>query len=498
MSPIILNEHTRKGQRSSRLQFALAPVGWPGSPARFPPASIYLPDQTIASAEQPPSTGRLLRVLGVWFGIAAAVGNAIAAGIVRTPGDIARLLPNPWLFLGVWLAGGLYALAGAPSLAELGAAIPRSGGQYNFSRRALGEYAGFIVGWSDWLSTSGTVAAVAIVAGEYSCVLLPALGGRVKTVALVLTLLFALLQWRGIRWGGGAQLVTSALKTAAFLVLVVACFVLGGPAKHFGAPESLAAPAHGWAVVTAFLIALQAVIYTVDGWDGVIYFGAEVKNPSRDIPQAIFRSVFLIIGIYLLLNAAVVYLLPMSKIAGNDFALGAAADLVFGRHGDPVVRSIMVISLVSCVNACLLFATRTLHAMSSDGLFFRKAARVNAGGTPSLSLLLSTAVCVLFELGSFHRVIDMLAFFFVANYTLSFASLFRLRTTEPDLPRPYRAWGYPWTTGIALAGSILFLGGALYVDRVNSPWALLLLVLSYPVFKLLKFAARGEAMPRPS
>ena len=112
--------------------------------------------------------GKLLQVLGVWFGISAAIGNSIGAGIVRTPGDIAQILPRAWLFIGVWIIGGLYALFGASSLAELGAAIPRSGGQYNFSRRAIGEYAGFIVGWSDWLSTCGTAAAVGIVIAEYS------------------------------------------------------------------------------------------------------------------------------------------------------------------------------------------------------------------------------------------------------------------------------------------------------------------------------------------
>src|SRR5207245_8221621 len=128
------------------------------------------------------SRGRLLQVLGVWFGMAVAIGNAIAAGIVRTPGEIASILPNAWLFIGVWIAGGLYALFGASSMAELGAAIPRSGGQYNFSRRALGDYAGFIVGWSDWLSTCGT-AAVAIVIAEYSGHLFPVLAGHVKLIA---------------------------------------------------------------------------------------------------------------------------------------------------------------------------------------------------------------------------------------------------------------------------------------------------------------------------
>src|SRR3977135_2722910 len=170
----------------------------------------------------------------MWFGMAAAIGNAIAAGIVRTPGDIAKNLPNPWLFLGVWVVGGLYGLFGASSIAELGAAIPRSGGQYNFSRRALGDYAGFVVGWSDWLSTCGTAAAVAIVISEYSGHLFPILAGTTKIEILSIAIIwgFGILQGRGIRWGSGAQLSTAAMKTGAFLIFAVACFLLGGPAHN--------------------------------------------------------------------------------------------------------------------------------------------------------------------------------------------------------------------------------------------------------------------------
>jgi APA family basic amino acid/polyamine antiporter len=442
--------------------------------------------------------GRLLQVLGVWFGVSAAIGNSIAAGIVRTPGDIAQVLPSAWLFMGVWVVGGLYALFGASSLAELGAAIPRSGGQYNFSRRAIGEYAGFIVGWSDWLSTCGTAAAVGIVIAEYSGDLIPALAGHVKAIAVGVILGFGVLQWRGIRWGSGAQILTAVMKTVAFLILLVACFTLGGHARA-AAPPSAAPlptlPAAGWGLVVAIILGLQAVVFTIDGWDGVIYFGEEVRNPRRDVPRAIFGSVFTIMGIYLLLNAAVLYVLPMNEIAGNNFALGTVATRVFGHYGDPIIRSIMVISMLSCLNANQLFCSRTLYAMSCDGLFFRPVTKVNAGGTPTIALLLSTIAGVLFVLGSFERVIAMLSFFFVANYTLSYASLFLLRRKEPTMVRPYRAWGYPWTTGIALVASAIFLVGSIVTDQKNAPWALAMLVLSYPVFLVLKWLTPRTATP---
>ena len=440
----------------------------------------------------------------MWFGISAAIGNTIAAGIVRAPGDIAQWLPNVYLFFGVWVVGGLYAFIGASSLAELGAAIPRSGGQYNFSRRALGEYAGFIVGWSDWLSTCGTAAAVGIVIGEYSGELIPAFAGHVKLIAVLVILGFFILQWRGIKWGSGTQLVTAAIKTFAFVIVVAACFLLGGHAHTASSASTVAAPPlpAGWPLALAVLLGLQAVFYTIDGWAGILYFGEEIRNPGRDIPRGIFGSVATIMGIYLLINAAVLYVLPMSQIAGNTFSLGTAAERIFGPYGDTIIRSIMVISLLSCINANQLFCSRTLHAMSCDGLFFRYFSRVNPGGTPTPSLFLSTVVGILFVLGSFEIVVAMLSFFFVANYTLSYSSLFALRKNEPQMDRPYRAWGYPWTTAIALGASILFLVASIAPDlntvaRTGKLWppspatlALAILLLSYPIFRLMKSVSR--------
>ena len=443
-----------------------------------------------------PNRGRLLKVLGTTFGISVAVGNAIAAGIVRAPGDIAQWLPSPLLILGVWMAGGLYALFGASSLAELSAAIPRSGGQYNFAHRAFGEYAGFIVGWSDWLSTCGTLAVVASVIGEYSGVLLPALQGREKMTAISIIIFFALLQERGVRWGSRAQVLTALMKTAAFVILILGCFFAAGHVRGVAAHTVAAAPSlqSGWPLVIAIGLGLQAIFYTVDGWDGVIYFGGELRNPGVEVPRSIFSSVFTITLIYVFLNAAILYVLPMNEIAGNKFALGTLAERLWGPWGDPIIRAIMVISLMSCLNSAHLFCSRILHSMSCDGLFFRRVASVNKGGTPTLALLLSTVAAVLFVLGTFERLIAMLSFFFVANYTLSYASLFMLRRKEPSLERPYRAWGYPWTTGIALLASIFFLAISIATDRENAPRALGMLVLSYPLYRGFKWmSARLEA-----
>jgi amino acid transporter len=449
--------------------------------------------------------GKLLQVLGVGFGIAVAVGNTISAGIVRTPGDIAARLPIHWLFFSVWFGGALYALVSAFQLSELGAAIPKSGGQYNFSRRAIGDFAGFIVGWGDWLSTCGSTGAVGIVIGEYMAHMFPAMDGalKIKITAVSVIILFALLQWKSIGMGSKVQNVTTVLKGLAFFAIVIACFSFGGHLRQAAEASPLAQAAApvviptGALLITALLFGIQATIFTYDGWDGVIYFGDEVKNPGYLVPRAIFASLFSVFVIYLLINAAVLYVLPMREVAGNNFSLGLAAERVFGRHGDFIFRSIMVLALFSSINALHLMAARVIYAMSRDGLFFRVVSRVNKGGTPTVGLLLSALVGVAFAIFSFERVIAMLAFFFVTNYLLSFISLFLLRRREPDLPRPYRAWGYPSTTAIALLGSIGFLIEAVREDPTNSYLTLIALACSYPAYRVLKLASSREPQNEP-
>lgn len=390
------------------------------------------------------------------------------------------------MFLAIWILGGLYALLGAIALAELGTMIPRSGGQYVFSRYALGEYAGFIVGWSDWISSCGSTAAVALVIGTFSGALVPALDGKGPAVAAVVAIVFAALQWRGIVWGSNIQNLTSLLKALAFVVLIAAGFIFGGGGALTN-PEPLATPA-GMLLLSAVVISLREVIYTYDGWSGVIYFSEEVKNPGRDIPRSLFGGVLTITAIYLLVNLALVYVLPISAIAGKEFAAGEAANAIFGPYGDTIFRCLTIVSMLSGINALHLMATRVIFGMSRDGLFTTKAAVVNDGGTPSVSLWLSALVAVLFIVfgQTFGKVITIVAFFFVANYILSFISLFVLRRREPDTPRPYRAWGHPWTTGLALVGSLLFLAGAIASDTENSLYALALLAVSYPVFRVIK------------
>lgn len=451
--------------------------------------------RTAAVAVPVPATSRggLLQVLGVAFGIAIIIGNTIGAGILRTPGSVASLLPSPTAFLLAWMAGGAYALLGVLSLAELGALIPRSGGQYVFAREAFGAYAGLVIGWSDWISSAAAAAAVAILIGEYTTTLVPSLAGRSVVMAATVVTAFTLLQWRGIRWGDRVQQATSLLKALAFIALIVACFALVPATPAITAVPAAAGTAAGAFSVGAIVLAMQSVIYTYDGWNGMLYFSEEVSDPGRQIPRAMVAGVLAVIVIYVLVNMAFLHVLGIGGLAGSDFAAGSAARAIWGSRGDTVIRSLLVVALMSAVNAIVLQASRIPFAMSRDGLFPRWGKRVNAGGTPTTTLALTGAAAIAFLLtGTFESVIAVAAFFFVLNYVASFGAVFVLRRRMPNAARPYRAWGYPWTTGFSLLGGVAFLVGAIASDRRNSLIALGILAVSYPVYAL---TVRSTARP---
>ncbi|MCS6808749.1 MAG: APC family permease, partial [Bacteroidota bacterium] len=411
------------------------------------------------SPEHPPSSYRskLLRILGIGFGIAVTIGATVSGGILRSPAEVAVHLQNPLLFIGIWFLGAVYALVCSVSFAELSTMMPRSGGLYIFTHRALGEYAGFVVGWADWLTSCGTVSASSLLICDIAAGLIPELQGKSVVLACILVLVFTAFQWTGVRTSSVVQGSTSFLKSLALVIVAVAAFsvgrefvVLSSEMLQAASLQQHVVPAENsessslWSLMVGTVLALQIVIYMYDGYYGVVYFGEEVRNPSRDIPRSMFISVCISAIIYILLNVAFVYVLPISQIAQSDFVGGAIAKRTFGASGDMIVRSLIILCELSTINAFFLFATRTLFAMSRDGLFSARATRVSSAGTPTVSLLMSTIVALLFLLsGSFEKALSILTFGVVVTYVLSFSSVFVLRWREPHVPRLYRAWGYP-------------------------------------------------------
>jgi APA family basic amino acid/polyamine antiporter len=436
---------------------------------------------------------RLLSILGVTFGLAVAIGNTIGAGILRTPGDVASMLHTPWLFLGVWIVGACYALLGANALAELGTMLPRSGAQYVYARHAFGDYAGFVVGWNDWISTCASTAAISIVIGESLAAVIPGMAARAVPLAMATVVVFTALLLRSTKIGGRSQELTSLFKTLALFVFIGACFIFGGPAAAARMPNATTVATTSTFV--GFVLSAQAVIYTYDGWSGPLYFSEELRDPGRQIPRSMFGSLAVVAVIYMLVNLAFLYVLPVSAMAGSTLAAARVAQTIFGPRGDTIVRLVVILALPSAVNACLLMSSRVLYGVSRDGLGPHAATRVNEGGTPTTALIASGIVALLFiGTGGFNRAIAIAAFFFVADYALSFLAVFVLRRREPNASRPYRAIGHPWTTGIVLVGSIAFLVSAIAADHENSIWALGVLAVSYPAFLITRRRSLRERL----
>jgi len=430
--------------------------------------------------------GHLLRIVGVGFGIAVIVGNTVGSGILRTPGEIAAHLQSSGLVIAVWVVGGIYAFFCTLSVTELGTMLPQAGGWYVYSKRAFGDYGGFLVGCCDWIVQAASLAYIAIAFGEFAAALQPALQADVKLVGIACLSILTILNWLGLRSGSRTQELTSLAKALALLGFVVACFVMsprGGPAAS-SAPVSFALPRGG--LLLALLIALQPILITYDGWYGAIYFMEEDTDPVRNLPRSSIGGVLACIAIYLLVNAALLHVLPMTRLAASQMPAADAAQAIFGARGKLVILIVSLVTAVSTINAVLLMMPRILFGMSRDGLLPRGVASVNRGGTPATALFLAAIAAIALILsGSFEKLVAMAAFLFVVVYLSGFCSLFMLRVREPNLPRPFKLWGYPWTNLGVLLASAAFLVASVVGDLKNALFTLILIALSYPVYYFL-------------
>jgi basic amino acid/polyamine antiporter, APA family len=434
--------------------------------------------------------GAFLRVLGAGFGIAVSLGSCIGSGIMRTPSEIAARLPSISLIMCAWVVGALYSLAGAWSLSEVGAMIPSAGALYSVARRAFGDYVSFVVGWTDCVSLCGAMATITILAGEYLGNLVPGFANHSVSVAMGVVLLLALLQVRGIRWGSRFQDVTTAITAFVFFSLVIGAFLF----PHHTSQHAFAGlpMPRGMALVAAWILVLQAVIATYDGWYAALYFGDEFINPGVELPRSMINGVLLVSGLFILINAALFYALDLTSLSQDNLPIAAVGQAILGSTGAVVVRWFMFGTLISIANATLLCAPRILCAMSRDGWGSVRIGYINPAGTPTVSL----ALCVFLVLGllltgSFDRVLAITAFCYVSKYLLSYVAVFLLRYREPATQRPYRAFGYPYTTGAAVLFSFAFLLGAIATDMRNSLYGALLLLVSYPIYRLAPRNALG-------
>lgn len=438
-----------------------------------------------------PRGGRLLRLLGVGFGIAVGVGATIGAGILRTPGEVAGYTRSAGLCLAFWLIGGIYTLVCASSIIELATMLPRAGGWYVYAQRAFGKRVGFVAGCCDWMNQIVGVAFVSVALGEFIVELYPNLASRETIVTLGALCTLTLLNLIGLRVGSRTQELTSVLKALALVALVVGCFMIPAGAGSTGTAVSLQAH-HPTGLLVGCLLAFQAVVVTYDAWYSPMYFAEEDQHPETDLPRSMLGTVLSCTAIFVLINAGLIHALGMEQLQSVKAPAAQAALVAFGSYGRQFIQLISIITVISCLNATLLSAPRVIYGMARDALLPGTLAGTNQGGTPTGALLLGLAVSsVLILSGSLETLIAIDSVLIVAVYVFGFSSLLKLRRSEPRLARPFKAWWYPWSTLCALAVSVAFLSAAVVGDLRHSLFTIVLVCLSYAAARLIVRSPSG-------
>jgi APA family basic amino acid/polyamine antiporter len=395
-----------------------------------------------------PSSTELRRVLGFGFGVAVVVGGVIGQGIMRTPGLVAAQIPDATLILLAWALGGLIVCLYAMSSAELGTSIPKAGGPYAFARRAFGPRVGFVIGWIDWFQVAISTGFIAVVFAEYVQRL--GLLETVPTGAIAASPVAALglLNGSGTRISGAAQNLGSALKASASLTIVAVCFLSPGASEAAASPPSSPSLTFAGAIV-----AIRAIFGTFGGWNTPIYFCEEVHEPERNISRALFSGILLVVILYLPVNAAILHTLPINVIASSNLPLADAAQIAFGDHGNLMITGIALASVVTISNLMIMFQSRTLHAMARDRLYPVFLSRVSPNGTPAPALFVTVIITMtVASTGIYERLLAIYAppLAAIVLSTVNLAAI-KMRSSEPNLPRPFRMPLFPLPAILALS-----------------------------------------------
>lgn len=394
-----------------------------------------------------PEKLELKRALGLFSCTMLVVGNMIGVGIFTAPGRVATLLGGYGLILLAWVLGGVLAMSGALSYAELGAAYPEAGGNYVFLRESYGPLWGFLYGWAAaFITQSGTIAVLAVGFSKYAGITSPWV---VQFCAVGFILFFGSLNYIGVKVGAGVVDAITGLKVLAILGFAASAAFFGhgtAPVLPDGGSSSLATST----LLPALAMALIPIMYTYSGWNATVYVGSEVKNPSRTIPLSLILGVLLTGSLYLLLNVVYHHALP-GRMAGEVAIAKAAAEVLFSPKVAGAISFFIAFSILGCLNATLLTAPRIPFAMAQNGYFFPSFGKVHPRyQTPHMAILLQMiwasvlAIWGGIDHDNFYRLLDdYVTVPSLLTNALTVSALFYLRRKKPDLPRPYRAWGYP-------------------------------------------------------
>jgi amino acid transporter len=428
---------------------------------------------------------RLPRRLGVWSAAAVLVGSTIGSGIFRVPSSVAAEVGTVGASALLWVLGGLVALFGALTIAELAAMFPRSGGVYVYLREAYGPVPAFLFGWTELLVIRpSALGAVAMIFAEYlgNFIALGDTGTRV--VAATAIAVVGLANIRSVLLGAAVQNASTAAKVLALLLLAFIAFAFGDFAQG-----ALAGPIEfspiSWG---GFGLALVGVMWAYDGWADLTFMAGEVRDPGRNLPRALLGGTLTILGIYLVVNAAYFWVLPLDRMAASPLVAADAAMAVFGRVGASFVAALVMLSTFGTLNGSTMTGPRIFWAMAEDGLFFRPIAAVHPKyATPFAAIGLACLLGIGYvSIRTFEQLADAFILGIWPFYALAVGAVFIMRRRRPDLERPYRCVGYPVVPFIFLLGSILMLGNALIEEPVSTAIGFGIILAGIPVFWLWK------------
>ncbi len=403
------------------------------------------------------SHSKLLRVLGLIFGVAVVVGGMVGQGILRTPGIVASAVHSPESILLLWIVGAGLAAISAFAYVELGTAIPRAGGPYDFVRHAFGPLAGVIAGWGQWFVVVTQEAFLAIVVAEFlhRVGVWPSVGSSLLAVGILAV--FWLVNWTGTRISGGSQIAFSAIKGAALIALVVLLFAQ--PA----AQQPAVTPAEGIGLA-GIVVAMRAIINTYDGWQEFVLFGEEVERPERTLPRAMATGILSVAVLYVLVNMALLHVLSPADMANSTLPAADAVKLALGPTGDLALTLFGVVSVAAITNLTVMKSARITFALARAGHLPAKLSEVASTGTPRSALTVSSVLAAAFAAtGTYATVVAVNVAMTVALVVVVNMAAVRLRSTEPNLPRPFRMPVYP-LPAIAAVGLNLALLAALVVE----------------------------------
>ena len=428
------------------------------------PAPVLTSPETEAqSAERRPT---LVRGLSLLDSVLLLVSGIIGSSIFLTARDIATPLPQPVLFLLVWVLGALISLCACFAFAELGSMFPDSGGQYIFLREAYGDLTAFLYGWMLFtVANGGTIAALSVAAAAYvgqvvpfvsqAHVLFTFLGiafTRAHLLGLLLIAVLTLVNVVGLRWGALLQNLSTWTKFTAMAAFVVLGFAIGkGHWSNFdanGVPLSLGLGATG--LISRLGVGLIAVFWAYDGWVYITWVAGEVKEPRRNVPRAMVLGVLAVGVMYLAMNVTYMYALPLKDIAAHETIAYAAAAVLFSPRAAGWLSLMIAVSCFSGAATCTLSGARVYMAMAQDGAFFKSMAQIHPKWrTPAFSLIGQGIWSAALTLsGRYDRLYTYVIYGMVLSYTLTVIAMFWLRWKRPEIPRPYRCTGYPWLPGV--------------------------------------------------